>query len=304
MIHFHEVDLSKLASKQQPLYEELRFPKTFSIFDFEVKEGRQIALVAFNHNKPVGMIVAFAYPAVIQALLASFYVLPDFRHQGIGKELMQRLLSLLLPLGVKIVELHYDSWELTAPFLEKLLAQTGWLASKLLTRRYYFSPDSFHPSWFEASYPTLPSNLSLFPWMEATHEEIKAAQQLIDSHSKLSEISPFSTRYPLEPLNSLGLRSTDGLAGWMITHRLEPDLIRYSALYVSPQLRTTGASIALLKESIGRHVSNEKKTRGLAEINFYRSPEHWLKFVGKRLAPFSTHIEEVKCAFFLNDQQS
>jgi hypothetical protein len=102
-----------------------------------------------------------------------------------------------------------------------------------------------------------------------------------------------SSQKPIEHLNSLGLRYHDELAGWMITHREEAQVIRYSGLYVHPEIRGLGPALYLLKEAIHRHVEREPETLGLMEINQRFAPRNWLHFVEKRLKPFAVKIENV-----------
>ncbi|NET42698.1 hypothetical protein [Okeania sp. SIO2B3] len=44
-----------------------------------------------------------------------------------------------------------------------------------------------------------------------------------------TSLSPFGNT-PAEPLNSLGLRYETQLVGWMVTHRVATDAIRYSTM--------------------------------------------------------------------------
>jgi len=96
----------------------------------------------------------------------------------------------------------------------------------------------------------------------------------------------------IEYTNSLGLRYKKEVIGWMITHRIAPDTIRYTSLYVDPEYQYKGPSIRLLIESMVLQTRSTIKW-ALFEINLDQINPSWYKFVQKRLAPYSQKITEI-----------
>lgn len=292
MYSYKQVDLPSLPWNKQALYRALVYPATFDFFDPDTKQlADQIALVAFADETPVGMIICFAYSTVDIALISSYFVRPDFRKKGIGTQLMQSMLARLRDNKLRFAEIKYNAWEETAPALEKILQLARWDPPQILKKRYYFEYSTFHPTWLYAPTPALPAGYTIFPWQELTKEEELMIQRWINNNPQLTLYSPFDKTHPVEKLNSLGLRYNNELIGWLVTHRSEPDIIRYSVLFTLPEIRGSGIPICLLKESIRRHAAKAPEALGLMEINMEQSLPYWLRFVEKRLKPTACKIE-------------
>lgn len=295
---YTSVDLPSLPPDKRHLYTPLIYPNIYDLFDpLLSRSGQVITIGAYLKDQPVGLISAFAYTAAREALLASFYVDPAHRLKGIGTQLMVQLLEKLHNLSVSLAQAQYEGWESTVLSLETLLAKTGWNPPKPLLRQYYLDQFSFHPPWYFSPFPSLPLTCQIFPWEEASAADLKEAKEWVSKMPPLTQYSPFNSDLPFERLNSLGIRHKGNLAGWLITHRVEPRVIRYSAFYLSSILRGTGAAIYLLKESIRRHLQAEIATKGMMEINIQNSPPSWLRFIETRLASSAFLIQEIRSTY-------
>lgn len=292
MIQIQQVDLQKQSAE----FEKLYFPP------IKVNpEDTAIAFAAFNGEEPVGLICSFAYPFIREAFIASFFVIPSYRHQSVGSQLMIKLLDHLKGMDIKLFQINYSDKTPETPYLEKILQKTGWATPpKVILRRFFLDKYSFHPDWFFSPFPTLPQDCSLFTWKDASKEEIEQAKAWESGNPLLSLYSPFKTKYPISDFNSLGLRHKDQLAGWMIVQRPDPGHLLYSGLFIVPELRGLGPSICLLKEAIRRHINQEIDTVGVVEINKDISPLYWNRFIEKRLAPYSSQIETILSAYKLD----
>lgn len=291
--------LPSLSSSEKKLFIPLHYPQTFDIFAEKAPHGSQVAFAAYADHQPIGLITCFTFIEIKDSLIVSFAVSPSFQKKGVGLLLMRNLLEHLKTLGIKIVQFTYNTWEVTTPAIESILSKTGWQPSELYIRRYFFDQHSFHPAWYFSPFPLLPHAYEIFRWEEIKPQEIKQIENWINQNKSLENVSPFRGKLPYEPLNSLGLRHKGEIAGWMITHRVEPKIIRYSALYTHPEIRGLGPAICLLKESLRWHISNEITTLGLMEINVQSSPFYWQHFIQKRLAPVACKTQDVKKSYFL-----
>ena len=295
-LSFRQVKLDELSLDNRVLYARLVDSKTYDLFD--EKDKSILSLVAFKGNEPIGLISCFAYKNAREALLSNFFVHPKDRSQGIGTQLMRKFLDTLKDYGIRLFYFNYPS---STPYLERILKNTGWEKPELLMRRYFLDQYSFHPDWFFSPYPLLSDEFTVFPWSEVTEEELKLAKRWEETNVQFSLYSINDTPHPVDSLTSLGLRKNGKLAGWLINHRLEPKLLRYSAFYLIPEIRGKGPSIYLLKESIRLHFKNEIDLIGMMEINFKFSQSSWIHFVQKRLAPWAYKTEDVNYAYFLFD---
>jgi GNAT superfamily N-acetyltransferase len=86
-------------------------------------------------------------------------------------------------------------------------------------------------------------------------------------------------------MNSLGLRHQGEAIGWIVTHRVAPDTIRYSSLFVDAKYQKLGRGISLLSQSIQRQIASE--------IENYTFSVAWenqpmIKFLERHLRPYLT----------------
>lgn len=100
----------------------------------------------------------------------------------------------------------------------------------------------------------------------------------------------------MEPINSLGLLYQERIVGWLITHRIDTDTIRYSAFYLEPSLRFQGAAIKMLVDSIKLHLKNPTKW-GLLEIPYIQAHPSWIHFFERRLFPYAAKITKLQQAW-------
>lgn len=200
--------LQNLTVEQSLAYNELTFPKLQTRWSRKQPRGQLGGIVAEVSGQTVGLVLAEVFsPQPNQPLVGeiiSLFVLPNYRHQGIGTGLMQNLAK-----GFKTLD-----------------------------------------------YPA-----SLNPLGET----------------------------PAEPLNSLGLRYDDQLVGWMVTHRVATDAIRYSTMFVEKRFQRLGRGISLLSQSILRQAENSVPycLFAVADDN-----PAMLQFVQRHLQPYLREVTD------------
>ena len=144
---------------------------------------------------------------------------------------------------------------------------------------------------------SLPTSFSAFLWSELTKNERMIIQQKQEAEQWYPEsLSPFQDEEIIEPLNSLGLRYKGEVVGWMITHRLTPDTIRYTSLFIRQDFQNLGRAIPLLAKAIYLHNSS-KVTKGIFVVEIENKP--MCRFVKRRMAPYLTSITETRETFKL-----
>ncbi len=254
-----------------------------------------LVFAAFEKDLPVGWITTYIYPAIKEGLLTSLEVAPGHQGKGIGLKLMQHLIDHLKGLEFRLLNFQF----LDCPKLESILKKTGWEPSTLLTRRYFLHHTTFTPDWFLSPSQKLPPGFALFLWKNARPQELELAKTWLKNNLEMDQYSPFDPAHPFDPATSLGLTYKGKLAGWMINHRLNPKLLRYTAFYVVPDVRGIGPSVLMLKDSIKRHLADNLEMEGMMEINFKYSPPQWIRFIEKRLAPYARRTEDMRYAYHL-----
>ena len=125
-----------------------------------------IAIEASLKGELVGLTLSEIYDEKLRrdAQLYSFTVKPDYRQQGIGKQLFAFTQDVLvLEEKVRSFEVYYIQEDPFTPVLEKILASKGWTPGKIFLIRCHFDAYAFNPPWIH--YPfRLPPSLSFFSW--------------------------------------------------------------------------------------------------------------------------------------------
>lgn len=106
----------------------------------------------------------------------------------------------------------------------------------------------------------------------------------------LAELSPFREEHLIEPRSSFGLRYQGQIVGWMITHRIAVDTVRYSALFIRPDLQSMGRAIPMLATAIRHQLEDPQVTKAMFIVLSENAAMG--KFVHCRLSPYLTGVQQ------------
>ena len=97
--------------------------------------------------------------------------------------------------------------------------------------------------------------------------------------------------------NSIGLRYRGEVVGWVITHRINELLWRYSCAFVREDLARKRIGLALMKESMSRQV----EVVGLDAVHAIWNVPNWhsthARFIRRRVAPYLISLTETMGSF-------
>lgn len=237
-----------------------------SDFRFEARED----------DVPVGVVWARLRPGGV-AELSGLTVDETRRRRGVGLALLQAAEAALRSTDVTRLEAWYDG---DRTDVDRLLSRAGWKRDVGIFWARGTSQVLAAP-WMQVS---LQPDDAPFAWSELTDAE---ADGLREQSWYPDYLSPFPEE-AVEPLNSLGLRRGGRVVGWVLTHRLDADTIRYTRLCVHPDHRTRGRGIALLGASIRRQIEAGVKY-GFFGVRSENRP--MVRFLHGRMLE---HLEEVK----------
>lgn len=281
-------------------------PFTFPLYRWRLQELKlapsTVAIAASDAaNQPIGLALAEIRPSGQSAEVLSIFVQPTHRQQGVGAALLERLTAELSLRGCSSAHLIYTTGQPTTKALERLLQKGNWTLPqpRMLVCRSSTEIIANAP-WMQRQ--TLPSAYEIFPWQDITTAECLAIQQTQASSPWIPrDLYPFQPEKNLEPLNSLGLRYQGQVVGWMITHRLAPDTIRYSYGFIRQDLQKMGRLISLIANAIQFQIDAENIPNGIWVVSCSRAP--MLQFVRKHMTPYLTSIEETRGCFksLIND---
>jgi len=181
--------------------------------------------------------------------ILSLFVSPLNRRSGIGTALLLRLEELLAERGCNSCQLVYMTNGSSTAALERLLLRCGWPSSQPHMFVFKFDQTVVLPSWTHSC--TLPPDFEAFRWRDLTSaERIGICRSQEESKWIPDYLVPFQHEDGMDIVSSLGLRFERNVVGWVITHHIAPDTVRYTNLFLRKDLRRMGRGIALLAESI------------------------------------------------------
>ena len=253
-------------------YNHLTYPNLQKRWQTQPPQGELTGLSASLD----GAIVGFAISERLnpqQAEIISLFVLPEYRSQGIGTRLLAYLERELAQQGCVEIILSYSTSTLTNVALEPLLQKLHWQSPQINLVLGKTATEKIAPAPWLNKYP-LPPAFEVFPWLDAG-----------------LSLPPSVEAHRLEPLNSLGLRYRGEVIGWVLTHRVAPDTIRYTAVSIAQAFEQRGRGVSLLAEAIRRQV--DSGVPYLTGSVSYRYPR-LLKFVERHLTPYLTGVGEVR----------
>ena len=291
----------KLDQSTVTKYEELIYPIFRPHLRKVTPDTCTIAIGVELKSEPIGLIFAEystskTTPPKTYGQILSFFVVPEYRNQGIGTKLLQKMEMELKSRGCEEISLKYlDNPHQT--FLEKILKQQDWLAPKANALICYGSKNKIKDAPIlknvDRLSAKLPEDYTIFPWHTLTESEIKSIKNQLETDDYAKRFTPFAEEKRIENLNSLGLRYKDKVVGWMINHRIAPDTIRYTQMYVNPDYQPLSRSILFLAKAIDIQF---KTTPEVPKATFRVKTDNtpMVNFVHRRLAP---HLEDIRYAW-------
>lgn len=248
-----------------------------------------LAIAGMSEGKPVGLAVATFNERLFISQIDFFKVLESHR-EALGPRLLDELEKELRSIKSSIVSITYPQLGLQSQYLESLLKMFGWAPPTVFKIHCKFDAVGFQPSWFRKGYRYAPG-ITIFPWKELTVKERERIELQLSQGVVPSIVSPFAEEEKIEHLNSLGLRKNGEVIGWVITHRDNPDTIRYFALYIHRKYQKEGDAIKLLCDSLWLHRAKAFEIpRALLEVNVMQSSQSWITFMKKRLIPHTVEV--------------
>jgi GNAT superfamily N-acetyltransferase len=282
-------DFIELNNKTAILYQNLTYP-TYRP-RLKIVDDSILAVGVNFASQPVGLVLAETYTEKNQknASILSLFVVPEHRGRGLGKSLLNYVENLLYQLGCSQVNVVYVS-NSTTPHWEKILDKFNWSHPQLRMLVCSSIIANFQSATWLKVANTLPSTYTIFPWVELTNQErelIKQQQAISPWYPEI--LSPWSEEEIIEPLNSLGLRYKNQVVGWMVTHRVAEDTIRYTKMFVREDVQSLGRAISLLATAIKLQLENMQDSKCVCAV--FADNTQMIKFVERRLAP---HLNSIR----------
>jgi len=271
-------------------YQSFTFPLYRSHLQQLSPQGSVVAIGALeNERSPIGLALAEIEADRKSATMLSIFVHRNYRNRGIGTALLQRLEVELAKRGCTKVQLNYTTSHSLAFALERLIQKCNWqtpIPRQLVCKCDHRNLDA---PWLDRDY-RLPSSFTLFPWQEITTRERNLLHRQQQTEQWIPPgLVPFQHETNLD-FNSFGLRYQNEVVGWILTHRLTPDTIRYTCAYIRPELQKLARIIYLYQKSIKLHMTRPDIPHAIWTVPF-RFKSH-VGFILKRFGDYMDSIEE------------
>jgi GNAT superfamily N-acetyltransferase len=275
-----------LVTEASPDFYRMTFTDCWDAVDLIGNNDAIVAVQATFLFTPIGFALA-GNNEYGSGVLLSVYVDPQFRGAGVGTLLITRIVEELSSRQCATIMAVYMSNRPTSPALARIFEKCGWSAP--LKRMSVLESDieTIASAPWQRVTP-LSCGYELFPWKHLTAaDNSEIAETSLSLPWFPSDLNPLA--YPdFEHQTSLGLRFNGHLIGWIITHEMSRDRLRFTCGWVKAEHQRRGRCIPYLNlvvESIsrGRAAEYTKATWTIPEhhAGMRRFAERWLR-------PFAT----------------
>lgn len=250
--------------------------------DDETNTGRLVVAADVGDGLRIGMAVADVRADEPVATLRAVLVDDTVRGRGIGRSLVAALERHAAAQGVRRIETSFEADGEFGPAVCRMLDRAGWTGAD----------EPVHMLW------STTARVAAAPWLRVRcppgYEVVSWTTLTADDHAELAATQAAAPWYPpsLGPLRagevdvttSVGVRCDGRIVAWMLTHRVAPDLVRYSRLFVAAAHRARLPGLVLVAEAIRRQTAADVP-RGTLSVR----PENdaMLRVIQRRLAPYA-----------------
>lgn len=196
-----------------------------------------LAVSVRKNNNIVGLCISEFDLGQSHSEIISFYLEPEYRNQGIGKELLNKTEQILSQKGYEEVRTYFwSSWE-SFEATKHMLDKEGW--SKPEKLMHVFRTDIarvMNIPWRENV--VLAEGYEIVPWAWISPDEkkeIKDEQEFMPYFPE--SLSPFYHEEKIAYHPSLALKYKDRVVGWLITYWNTPTTLEYNNIFIRKEYR-------------------------------------------------------------------
>lgn len=251
-------------------------------------EMKWIAVGSLKQDDPLGVCVASLDIDLGLLEILHLEVNAAHRKQRIGTTLLSKIQEEGIKQKAKIFSFIYPQNTPETLIIEKILKTNHWKGTRPFLIRAFFNPETFDAPMMHLHY-SYPPGYKEFPWNTLKPKQRNDLLYREQQGHFSRALSPFKEEQIFEPLNSLGLEYQDRVVGWIITHRIDSDTIRYSFIYIEPSLKFRGLAAKLLMNSMLCHMKKPTKW-ALIEIPYLLVEPAWIRFIEKRILPSAVKV--------------
>lgn len=283
--------LKRLRAFLHPGYSPLFDPPDL----LDPENSNLIVAACYNKQTLVGLGIALRMPEFSITEIKSLQTLPEYRLKNPIYLIVKAIENESKKIGDQMMLAMYPN---EPPYLdewEKPLIKLEWEGKRRAVLECFFADATkFNPPWFSKAYK-FSSDYEIFLWKDLKPEDKESIKTSWSRHAIPEAAYPFQGTGEFEPQTSVGLRHKGHVVSWVVNRLIKgdsgPDTLCYFCMYAEYDLQSTGYPVQLLIESIKLHQQSTIK-QGLLRVNTIYAHSRWIKFVQKRLAPYSDKTTE------------
>jgi GNAT superfamily N-acetyltransferase len=266
---------------------------TFPAYAAQLGRETFYGVEAWAGDRPVGLALANRITDS-EAELLSVFVEADCRRQGLGTRLVAQLQADSRARGLRRLETVFMTGGASTPAVERILARQGWSrpSRRMLVLRTTLAAIQ-QATWLTLA-PNLPPGFTVIPWaaLDPTLKHNLALEQAASPW--IPEIlSPFRFEIGHDRATSMALLHDGRIRGWLLSHLIGLDSIRFSCAYVHPRAQGLARLIPMIAEAI-----RASEAAGYFHASWAVSyhQRRMIEFMDKHFAPWCTFRGETRGA--------
>ncbi len=251
--------------------------------------GTPAARVARDGSRPAGLVLA--QPDAddpTSAELLSMFVAADLRGRGIATSLLAGLEADLARRGFGRIAGVYMSGKSHVAALERIFCKRGFEPPVRRRVAVQFLPEEpARARWYQKA--RMPGGSEIFAWTELTAAELEGLKRSQAERGWIPPaLEPWSCDQNIDTVSSVGMRKDGDVVGWVINHRMRPDLVAFTISHMRPDLARRGAIFPLYVAALQRLQGTGVLCSFVTDSNFASMQQ----FVLKHVAPYVRYCGE------------
>lgn len=252
------IQTEELSSREIFPFERLTFPRLRALVGLdETEHFRTLRIGARMGGRPVGLLLGQRLHDRPILHVLSLFTVPSARRQGVATCLAEACEGWARQHGVRRLVAEFTAASPARPALDRLLEGRGCPPAEKQTSLVTIgrSPDRYQrflQTPVGAVGCRLPQGYAFVPWLEVAPADLEALQVRVQG-TLPPGLSPFDfDATPVDPSSTALVRDGE-IIGWMINHRVAPDMVAFARLYVMDhERRGSRLGIKLVNEACRR----------------------------------------------------
>lgn len=226
-----------------------------------------------------------------EAQLLSVFVRPEGRRAGLARLLVQAVETEVTERGLRELAAVYITGKPGIEWMERVLRHRGWNEPVPASFVARFRPEDGLALGYFRRLAKYAEDLEIFPWSELTREDLEEMRR---SNAEARWIVPALEPWRHEPAtldaSSVGARYHGRVVGWVLNHRVQPSMVRFTISYMRADLARRAKILALYHASLAR-LRDGGDCRFCTFITPYSYPR-MIAFARRVIAPLSSFVGE------------